>query len=491
MSERSIRDRYVALLKAYAATQGEEFLTKAQEVGRELVTDGVPTEEIAEMQEEALRRLAEESPNAISPETIPLISAPLMEMLMAYGLAFREQIERLAKERERERELEENKRLMKDLARSNQELEQFAYIASHDLQEPLRMVTSYVELLAQRYQGQLDAKADKYIAYAVEGTMRMRQLISDLLTFSRVGKQQKPHTAVPTSEIVDQTLADLEVAIQESRGVVTRADLPTVSANRGQMSQLFGNLIGNGLKFRTDEPPRIHVGAERNGQAWVFSVRDNGIGMDTQFYERIFRAFQRLHERGKYPGTGIGLAIAKKIVEQHGGSIWVESELGKGATFFLHSRTQKPIKEGDMMHKPIQILLVEDNPADVDLTREGFEVGKLKNDLHVVTDGIEAMGFLRKEGEHASAPRPDLILLDLNLPKKDGREVLGEIKQDPGLQTIPVVVLTSSDAEEDVLKSYQLHANSYIRKPVNLERFMNVVSTVEDFWFSVVKLPGN
>ena len=142
------------------------------------------------------------------------------------------------------------------------------------------------------------------------------------------------------------------------------------------------------------------------------------------------------------------------------------------------------------MDKPIQILLVEDNPADVDLTREGFEVGKLKNDLHVVTDGIEALGFLRKEGEHASAPRPDLILLDLNLPKKDGREVLAEIKQDPELQTIPVVVLTSSDAEEDVLKSYQLHANSYIRKPVNLERFMNIVSTVEDFWFTVVKLPG-
>ena len=142
------------------------------------------------------------------------------------------------------------------------------------------------------------------------------------------------------------------------------------------------------------------------------------------------------------------------------------------------------------MIKPIQILLVEDNPADIDLTREGFEVGKLKNNLHVVTDGIEAMRFVRKEGEHASAPRPDLILLDLNLPKKDGREVLAEIKQDPGLQTIPVVVLTSSDAEEDVLKSYQLHANSYIRKPVNLDSFMKIVSTVEDFWFTVVKLPG-
>ena len=143
------------------------------------------------------------------------------------------------------------------------------------------------------------------------------------------------------------------------------------------------------------------------------------------------------------------------------------------------------------MHEPIQILLVEDNPADVDLTREGFEVGKLKNDLHVVPDGIEAMRFLREEEEYANAPRPDLILLDLNLPKKDGREVLAEIKQDPGLQTIPVVILTSSDAEEDVVKSYQLHANCYIRKPVNLERFMKIVSTVEDFWFTVVKLPGD
>ena len=222
-----------------------------------------------------------------------------------------------------------------DLERSNAELEQFAYVASHGLQEPLRMVTSYVQLLAERYQGKLDEKADKYVAYAVDGATRMQQLISDLLTFARVGKQQKPHTAVPTSEIVDQTLADLEVAIQESRGVVTRADLPTVSADRGQMGQLFGNLIRNGLKFRTDEPPRIHVDAERNGEAWVFSVRDNGIGMDTEFSERIFRAFQRLHERGKYPGTGIGLAIAKKIVEQHRGRIWVESKPGKGATFFF------------------------------------------------------------------------------------------------------------------------------------------------------------
>ena len=227
-----------------------------------------------------------------------------------------------------------------DLERSNVELEQFAYVASHDLQEPLRMVTSYVQLLAQRYHGKLDEKADKYISYAVDGATRMQQLISDLLTFSRVGKQPKPHTAVPTSEIVDQTVADLEVAIQESRGVVTRADLPTVSADRGQMGQLFGNLIRNGLKFRTDEPPRIHVDAERNGQAWVFSVRDNGIGIDTEFSERIFRAFQRLHERNKYPGTGIGLAIAKKIVERHGGRIWIESEPGKGTTFFFHSRTQ-------------------------------------------------------------------------------------------------------------------------------------------------------
>ncbi len=210
-----------------------------------------------------------------------------------------------------------------ELERSNAELEQFAYVASHDLQEPLRMVASYTELLAKKYQGKLDEKADKYINYAVDGSKRMQRLINDLLAYSRVGTQAKPVESVDTSAVVDKVLAALELALRESGGEVTRDGLPTVMADETQFFQLFQNLIGNALKFHGPDAPRVHVGAERNGSEWTFSVSDNGIGIEARHAERIFMVFQRLHGRGKYPGTGIGLAIAKKIVERHEGRIWM------------------------------------------------------------------------------------------------------------------------------------------------------------------------
>ena len=236
---------------------------------------------------------------------------------------------------ERKQAYEALQESLADLERSNKELERFAYIASHDLQEPLRMVTSYVQLLARRYQGQLDDDADEFIHYAVDGVSRMQELIHALLSYSRVGTRGKPPRPTNCERIVDLTLANLQVAIEESGAMVTRDPLPTVTADSSQLLQVFQNLIGNAIKFRGHEAPRIHVGAERRGDEWLFWVGDNGMGIDPQYHERVFAVFQRLHSREEHPGAGIGLAICRRIVQRHGGRMWVESDLGKGATFYF------------------------------------------------------------------------------------------------------------------------------------------------------------
>ena len=236
---------------------------------------------------------------------------------------------------ERKQEEEKLNRIMAELARSNTELEQFAYIASHDLQEPLRMVASYTQLLARRYKGKLDADADEFIGYAVDGATRMQQLINALLDYSRVGTRAKPLEPTDCEAVFSNAIANLGAAIKETEAVVTHDHLPTVTADATQMVQVFQNLLGNSIKFHSEKRPEIHVGAHRNGSEWIFSVRDNGIGIDPKYFERIFIIFQRLHGRNDYPGTGIGLALCKKIVERHKGRIWVESESGKGATFYF------------------------------------------------------------------------------------------------------------------------------------------------------------
>lgn len=231
------------------------------------------------------------------------------------------------------REREALARQAAELARSNADLERFAYVASHDLQEPLRMVASYTTLLGRRYGGRLDADADEFIAYAVDGATRMQQLIDDLLAYSRVGTRGKDFVPTDCESVLDHALANLQFAIQESGAVVTREPLPTVTADAAQLTLVFQNLVGNAIKFRGAERPAIHVSAAQRDGAWVFAVSDNGIGIDPAYADRIFVVFQRLHGPADYSGTGIGLAISKRIVERHGGRIWVESEPGKGATF--------------------------------------------------------------------------------------------------------------------------------------------------------------
>jgi signal transduction histidine kinase len=222
-----------------------------------------------------------------------------------------------------------------ELARSNAELQQFAYVASHDLQEPLRMVSSYTQLLAKRYQGRLDADADDFIGFAVDGAARMQKLIQDLLAYSRVSTRGMERQSLSMDSVLGYTTDMLQLAMKEADALVTHDSLPSVKADERQMTQLFQNLISNAIKFRGQQPPRIHVSATRRDDEWLFSVQDNGIGIDPQYADRIFVIFQRLHNRDEYSGTGIGLAICKKIVERHGGRIWVESEPGKGSTFFF------------------------------------------------------------------------------------------------------------------------------------------------------------
>ncbi len=465
-----------------------------------------------------------------------------------------------------------------DLRRSNAELEQFAYVASHDLQEPLRKVASFCQMLERRYKGQLDERADQYIGFAVDGAKRMQHLINDLLAFSRVGRAGGEFQPVDLDTVLALAVRNLESTIEESHAQIEAEPLPTALGNPVLLTQVFQNLIGNAIKFHGDQTPIVRVSAARIDDEWLLRCEDNGIGIEPQYADRIFVIFQRLHTKDAYSGTGIGLALCRKIVEHHGGRIWLESgdstsqggkdqpqiQVPREPVFVgrcrcwtnqvlpsipraknqqrpprIHPRThrcttiteprqrsgnspprhlsrsqgRRERRSGQLRRestvtdaninahvdltndpdassiRPIEVLLVEDDLGDIMMTREAFADNKVQNTLHVVNDGVEALAFLRKEGAYADAPTPDLVLLDLNLPKMDGREVLASVKNDDELRRIPIVVLTTSESEEDVTRSYDLHANAYVTKPVDFERFTQVVRHVDDFFFSVVKLP--
>jgi light-regulated signal transduction histidine kinase (bacteriophytochrome) len=243
---------------------------------------------------------------------------------------------------ERKRAEEKLKQTLEELERSNKDLEQFAYAASHDLQEPLRTVSNFSQLLAKRYKGELDAKADQFIAFIVDGATRMQEMIDNLLAYSRVSTRAKPFEPTDCETVFDQALTNVKMAIEESGALVTHDPLPTVMADASQLVQLFQNLLSNAIKFRK-EKPRITVSAVQRGNEWLFSVEDNGIGIAPEFMEHIFKVFQREHTSAEYPGTGVGLAICKKIVERHGGRIWVESQAGKGSTFYFTI----PVRKGE------------------------------------------------------------------------------------------------------------------------------------------------
>ncbi|MBW2265843.1 MAG: GHKL domain-containing protein [Deltaproteobacteria bacterium] len=257
-----------------------------------------------------------------------------VELLESLGDVTNQMINSVSTEiTERKRAEEKLNKTLEELERSNSELEQFAYVASHDLQEPLRMVSSYMQLMERRYKGKLDTDADEFIDFAVDGATRMQRLINDLLMYSRVGTKGKTLEATDCNAVLAEVLRDLASTIEESGTVVTHDELPTMMADGTQLAQLFQNLVANAIKFSSGDQPKVHISFEQKEGSYVFAVTDNGIGIDPEYKDRIFVIFQRLHGKEEYPGTGIGLAVCKKIVERHGGQIRVDSESGKGSTF--------------------------------------------------------------------------------------------------------------------------------------------------------------
>ena len=287
--------------------------------------------------------------------------------LFLAAIVVRQEIERRARAEEGVRELnaglekrvaertEELAERARDLARSNSELQQFAYVASHDLQEPLRMVASFTQLLAKRYGDKLDDDARDFINYAVDGATRMQTLISDLLSYSRVGTQARPFESTDCDAVLERVLVNLRLAIDESGATIVQDPLPVVLGDPQQIGQLFQNLIANAIKFRGTQPPCVQIHAQRHGSDWCISIRDNGIGVAPEQADRIFVIFQRLHTKTEYPGTGIGLAVCKKIVERHGGRIWVESNPGAGSAFcFTLPAAPKTEQQGEKKHDELR-----------------------------------------------------------------------------------------------------------------------------------------
>jgi signal transduction histidine kinase len=250
---------------------------------------------------------------------------------------------------------EELKETVKKLQRSNEELERFAFVASHDLQEPLRMVSSFTQLLERRYKDQLDAEALEYIKFAVEGAQRMHLLINDLLAYSRVTSKTDEFEDVNLEKVLDEVLFNLEIQIEKNNVVITRDTLPKLHVDYSQMVQVFQNLIGNSIKYKSDKTPKIHISVLNSSDNWLFGVKDNGIGIKPKYFNQIFHIFRRLHAQYEYEGTGIGLAITQRIIEKHGGKIWVESELGKGSTFYFN--IPKNLDHSNQSNKPFLLSL--------------------------------------------------------------------------------------------------------------------------------------
>lgn len=396
-----------------------------------------------------------------------------------------------------------------DLAVANRELETFASIASHDLKAPLRTVSSFIRLLQKNYRGKLDSRADEFIELAVDGCKRMDKLVEDLLRNARIGGKQLELGRISLEDVVRGTLGDLESQIKESGARVTVEALPEVMVDATQIREVFQNLISNAIKYRRDEVPRILISAQRLDKSWLIAVKDNGLGIAEEARSQIFANFVRLQTSGSIEGSGIGLATCKKVIEQRGGKVWVESVEGKGSVFQFTIPDElgaKKVEVDRLRERPLpglakiasqkrntsifEILMVEDSPADSNVVEILLKKESFPFRIHIATDGEEAMEFLKRTGAYTSAPVPSLILLDLNLPRLDGMAVLREIKSDPSLRAIPVIVITSSVRDEDVRAAYEHSASCYMRKPRDLNGYREMLSLLKKFWFEQAQLPA-
>jgi PAS domain S-box-containing protein len=350
------------------------------------------------------------------------------------------------------------KAVEEELIRSNEELQRFAYVASHDLQEPLRSVSSFLQLLQRKYQGRLDSDADEYIGFAVDGAHRMKRLIGDLLAYSRIDNQAKPPEPAALDSALDVALENLKGAIQESGAAIVRDPLPTVKVDEAQLAQVFQNLIGNAIKFRGERALEIRIGAEKTDSGWTVHVRDNGIGIESQYAERIFVIFQRLHGQ-KYPGSGIGLTICKKIVERHQGRIRMESAPGEGTAFYFTLPDPVPSKPVAIKAPPAprRVLVVDDDLLVCKLIRKNLEpMGMIVEEAHTGPEGIGA----------ARRMKPDMLFLDVNLPGQDGNQVRRTLKEAPATRGIPVIMITG---EPYMLDPELARAADWLPKPFSMD----------------------
>lgn len=361
----NLKRDYAEALGLFLRKKDEVLLQRAYEIGRQAILIDSSLLQVVTTHHEFLADFLASAPQKNGP-ALKAAGDFLRETLASFEMIHRGYGDTVSNLRQKTDELDEtNKRLLnlnenleirvaektaateqksRELARANDELEQFVHAAAHDLKEPLRTITSYVQLLQKVTQNNLPPGANDYIQFVVEGTHRLQELIDDLLSYTRLSATPQPPQRIDLSKVLQETLTSLETAIKDKQAVVTHDPLPTLLTDHAHMMLLFQNLISNALKFHGKDPPRVHISARREGSQWVFTVTDNGIGIDEKYFGKLFVVFQRLNTRDEYPGTGIGLALCRKIVEQQNGKIWLESKVGRGTTFYFSLPLQEDEK---------------------------------------------------------------------------------------------------------------------------------------------------
>ncbi len=349
------------------------------------------------------------------------------------------------------------------LVRANSDLQEFADSASHDLQEPLRSVTLYSQLVQRQFGEQLGPVGESYVARTIEGAARMRKLLLDLRNYAEAARvTTDSEQDVDGREVLDKALANLDIAIRESGATISAAKLPRVRMHEFRLAQIFQNLIGNAIHHRSERSPVVEVAVERRGHHWLFSVKDNGVGIDPQYKEQIFGIFKRLQSASNYSGTGMGLAICQRIVERAGGRFGSNPSKERVRRFSLRSRSEAASEPSSL------ILLIEDNLTDVEFIRMALEEHGVVADVVHIADGGTALHYF----EHLTSDVcPDLAIVDINMPNRSGLEVLRGMREHECCSNIPIVILSSSDGEQDRASAASFHATEYLCKPPDLDAF--------------------